>query len=103
MHLWVGFCALNFFSILSDFLSREKLTQKIAPKAEQLQVTCKFLQKQPFSTWQFVKIGVLVNFIIQVFQIAQLFGFSRFCLTFSGERKFKTQNPNLMVGHRHRV
>ena len=31
-----GFCVLNFLSILSDYLSQEKLTQKIAPKAEQL-------------------------------------------------------------------
>ena len=26
--LWVGFCVLNSLSILSDFHSREKLTQK---------------------------------------------------------------------------
>ena len=26
--LWVGFCVLNFLSILSDFLSREKMKQK---------------------------------------------------------------------------
>ena len=31
-----GFCVLNFLSILSDYISQEKLTQKIASKAEQL-------------------------------------------------------------------
>ena len=25
--LWVGFCVLNFLLILSDFISREELTQ----------------------------------------------------------------------------
>ena len=35
--LWLGFCVLNFLSILSNFLSVEKLTQKqVEPKAELL-------------------------------------------------------------------
>ena len=34
--IWLGFCVLNFLSILSDFLWREILTQKwLEPKAEQ--------------------------------------------------------------------
>ena len=36
---WYGFCVLNFLSILSNFLSPEKLTQKIA---EQLRKTSIF-------------------------------------------------------------
>ena len=46
MTLRVGFCVLNFLSILSDFISQEKLTQThVQPKAEKLQITCKLIQK----------------------------------------------------------
>ena len=35
--LRIGFCVLNFLSIISGFLSKEKLTQKyVVPKAEQM-------------------------------------------------------------------
>jgi hypothetical protein len=37
------------------------------------------------ATWQFGKIGVLVNFIIQELKFDKLLSF--FCVSFSGERK----------------
>ena len=41
--LRIGFCVSNFLSILSDFLSRGKLTQKwLEPKAEQVDQTTNF-------------------------------------------------------------
>ena len=100
MHLWFGFCALNFFSILSDFLSREKLTQKIAPKAEQLQVTSRKTVK---NSGNLLKLEFWSILLFKFIKLLSFLSLVIFVFTFSRERKLKAQNPNLMVGHRHRV
>ena len=79
--LWIGFCVLNLLSTLSDFLSREKLTQKwLEPKAEQF---------TKFKSW-------MINWPKYQFS-SGYFGisFSREKKSERIERKFKTQNQNL--------
>ena len=105
----LGLCVLNFLSILSEFLWREKLTQKwLETKAEQ------------FSKLQFWndKIDHNTNFVLLVLpsvkrlffynstSYLQLLSFWRYFLcqflrerkSERIERKFKTQNPNLRGG-----
>ena len=51
----LGFCVSNFLSIISDFLSREKLiTEKLSQKLS----NCKCIQKYLFGTW-----GAFTNYV----------------------------------------
>ena len=99
------FCVFNFLSILSDFLSREKLTQKWhEPKAEQL-LKLQFLNDKIDQSTNFAKLPCakwLFLYKLQVIYNYSAFGCIYFCISFSHERKcerierkYKTQNPLL--------
>ena len=99
------FCVLNFLSILSGFLSWEKMTQKwqrsIAEQFSKLQfLSDKIDQSTTFAQLPSAKKAILVS-IYKLLRIAQLLALL-LCISFCCERKseriegkFMTQNPNL--------
>ena len=98
--VWFGFCALNFLSIFSDFLPREKLTQK----------SCAILQN--FNSW-IIKFTVkqekqFGKIFVHHWCIPKNLGF--FGVSFSRERKserierkLNAQNPILRHGFCHQM
>ena len=100
--LGIGFCVLDFLSILSDFLLQETLTQKrLEPKAKfaKLQLLNDKIdqytnfEKLPSAKWLF-----FYKFPSHFYCSA--FGSCHFCVSSRErkseriERKLKTQNPN---------
>ena len=65
--LRIGFCVLNFLSILPDFLSHEKMTQKrLEPKAEQLQITRIYTRNSHLAPGKFSKLLFLSILLFKV-------------------------------------
>ena len=65
--LGIGFCVLNFLSMLSDFLPWKKLTQKLlAPKAEQF-AKLQFLNDKIDQNTNFAKLPSAKWLFLQLF------------------------------------
>ena len=100
----LGFCILNFLSILPGFLSREKMTQKWEnSKAEQFS-KLQFLKAKIDQNTNFAQLGNVKRLFLyeskSYWQLLSFLGYFFVPASFSrerNERKFETKNPTLRL------